>query len=485
MTTWLGAYAPIVPVALLAAWACGLLIGDLFIPQHRKGLTAGLTIVAIVMALLAVGWLGGATLEGLNGMVVADGLGTFFQAILLVGAAFSVALAFDYIRRTGIERGEYYILLLFSLSGMLLLAIASDLVMVFLGLELLSIPLYVLAGFALPKLDSEESAIKYFILGAFSSSFIVFGIALVYGATQTTNFGQIAASAAAGQADTVLLAVGALMILVSLAFKVAVVPFHMWTPDVYQGAPSSVVAFMTVGSKVAGFAALLRVFMIAFPSLAGFWGQAALWISLVTMIWGNVAAIGQRNIKRLLAYSSIAHAGYVLMVVPAGTDPALQSQALSAALFYLLAYTLTSLGAWGVVLAVEQAQGGGVELDDYAGLGARKPWLAAAMTIFMLSLTGIPPTIGFVAKFGVFSVVLQAGLAGLALVGVLTSLVSAYYYLRVVVNMYMRTGLGPVRSERWLNVTVAAMAVVVLLLGILPAPVLNLAYRAGMASLVP
>ena len=262
-----------------------------------------------------------------------------------------------------------------------------------------------------------------------------------------------------------LLAVGALMILVSLAFKVAVVPFHMWTPDVYQGAPSSVVAFMTVGSKVAGFAALLRVFMIAFPSLAGFWGQAALWISLVTMIWGNVAAIGQRNIKRLLAYSSIAHAGYVLMVVPAGTDPALQSQALSAALFYLLAYTLTSLGAWGVVLAVEQAQGGGVELDDYAGLGARKPWLAAAMTVFMLSLTGIPPTIGFVAKFGVFSVVLQAGLAGLALVGVLTSLVSAYYYLRVVVNMYMRTGLGPVRSERWLNVTVAAMAVVVLLLG--------------------
>jgi NADH-quinone oxidoreductase subunit N len=437
------------------------------------------------MAMVALVLQAGGQPAGTGAMVVTDGLGSFFQLILLLGGLFGVALAFDYIRRTDIERGEYYVLLLFSLSGMLLLAIAGDLVMVFLALELLSIPLYVLAGFALPKADSEESALKYFLLGAFSSSFIVFGIALTYGATGTTQLYAIAEQARSGQADLPLLIVGAFLVLVSLAFKVAVVPFHMWTPDVYQGAPTSVVAFMTVGSKVAGFAVLLRVLTAGFPALSPYWAQVALWISALTMIWGNVAAVGQSNIKRMLAYSSIAHAGYVFMAVPASAVPGLTSQAYSAALFYLLAYSLTILGAWGVVLAVERAQGGGTDIGDYAGLGARRPLLAAAMTIFMLSLTGVPPTFGFVAKFVLFQTVVEAQFIGLALIGVLTTLVSAYYYLRVVVNMYMRSGLPDVRAERWLNLTIGAMAVAVLLFGLLPQPILDVAYRAGLASFVP
>jgi NADH-quinone oxidoreductase subunit N len=480
-----GELAAILPSALLAAWACALLIVDLFVPVRRRGITAGLTAVAIVTAMVALGLLAGRQAVAPGSMVVADGTGAFFQIILLLGGLFGVALAFDYIRRTDIERGEYYILLLFSLSGMLLLTISSDLVMVFLGLELLSIPLYVLAGFALPKAASEESALKYFLLGAFSSSFIVFGIALTYGATGTTQLYAVAEQVLAGQADLPLLVVGALMVLVSLAFKVAVVPFHMWTPDVYQGAPTSVVAFMTVGSKVAGFAVLLRVLTAAFPGLSPYWTQVAVWISALTMIWGNVAAVGQTNIKRMLAYSAIAHAGYVFMAVPAAAVPGLTSQAYSAALFYLLAYSLTSLGAWGVVLAVEHSQGGGTDVEDFAGLGSRRPLLAAAMTIFMLSLTGVPPTFGFIAKFVLFQTAIEANLIGLALIGVLTTLVSAYYYLRVVVNMYMRSGLPEVRAERWLNLTIGAMAIAVVVFGLLPQPILQVAYRAGLASFVP
>ena len=480
-----GDFTAILPAALLAAWACALLIVDLFLPARRRGITAALAAVAIGTAMAAVFLSAGGTTADLDSMVMADGRAAFFELILLVGGLFGVALAFDYIRRTEIERGEYYILLLFSLAGMLLLAVASDLVMVFLALELLSIPLYVLAGFALPKADSEESALKYFLLGAFSSSFIVFGIALTYGATGTTQLYAVAEQARAGQADLPLLVVGAFLVLVSLAFKVAAVPFHMWTPDVYQGAPTSVVAFMTVGSKVAGFAVLLRVLTAAFPQAAPYWAQVAAWISALTMIWGNVAAVGQGNIKRLLAYSSIAHAGYVLMAVPAAAVPGLEAQAYSAAMFYLLAYSLTSLGAWGVVLAVERSRGGGTDVDDFAGLGARRPLLAAAMTIFMLSLTGVPPTLGFVAKFGLFQTVLEAQLIGLALIGVLTTLISAYYYLRVVVNMYMRSGLPEVRAERWLNLTIGVMAVAVLVLGLLPQPILNVAYQAGLATIVP
>jgi NADH-quinone oxidoreductase subunit N len=266
-----------------------------------------------------------------------------------------------------------------------------------------------------------------------------------------------------------LLLIGAALILVGFGFKVAAVPFHMWTPDVYQGAPSSVTGFMAVGAKAAGFAALLRVFVTAFPSLDAklvpvLWGLAAL-----TMFAGNLIAIAQTNIKRMLAYSSIAHTGYILMAVVAYGNPAVSADAVSSALFYLVTYAITSFGAWSVVIALEKSDAKGLEISDYAGLGQRKPALAAAMTIFMLSLTGIPPTLGLVGKFYLFRTVIEGGYIGLAIIGVLTSLISAYYYLRVVVIMYMHAGEAQAESESWLNLTTAVTAVATVVLSFLPA----------------
>ncbi len=277
-----------------------------------------------------------------------------------------------------------------------------------------------------------------------------------------------------------MLLVGAIFILVGLGFKVAAVPFHMWTPDVYQGAPSSVTAFMSVGAKVGGFAALLRVFLAAFPSIAQDWGPIFMGVAVLTLVWGNVAAISQSNIKRMLAYSSIAHAGYILLVFPAAVEVGLAPDAISAALFYLFVYAVSNLGAWSVVLTLEKANGGGLSIDDYAGLGAKKPGLALAMALFMLSLTGVPPTAGFVGKFFIFRSVIDAGLIGLALVGVITSLISAYYYLRVVVVMYMRDGEPEIRSEGWLNATLWVTALGTFILGILPGPLLALAESADL-----
>ena len=309
-----------------------------------------------------------------------------------------MALSYDYLKRMDLHHNEFYILLLLSISGMLLMAMAADLILVFMALELLSIPLYVLAGFALPRQDSEEAALKYFLLGAFAGGFVVYGVALVFGATGSTALTRITAAISAGNANLAFLAVGAALILVGFGFKVAAVPFHMWTPDVYQGSPSPVTAFMAVCAKAAGFAALLRVFITAFPAIAQDITPILWVLSALTMILGNVVAIAQSNIKRLLAYSSIAQAGYILMaLVPYGNSEVSQD-AIASALFYLLAYAVTTFGAWAVVIALEKAEGKGLELNDYAGLARKYPALAAAMTVFMLSLTGVPPTLGFVAN---------------------------------------------------------------------------------------
>jgi NADH-quinone oxidoreductase subunit N len=252
----------------------------------------------------------------------------------------------------------------------------------------------------------------------------------------------------------------------------------MWTPDVYEGAPSSVTSFMSVGAKAAGFAALLRIFIAAFPDVAHIWGPLTIWIAVLTMIWGNVAAIAQKNIKRMLAYSSIAHAGFIFMALPAAAHEGVA--ATSAALFYIIAYAIANLGAWGVVITLERLEGKGLNIDDYAGLGKRRPALAAMMTLFMLSLTGVPPTVGFLGKFYLFQVVIDSELVGLALIAVLTSLVSAYYYLRVVVVMYMRSGEPEVRSEGFLNVTVWLTGVLTLLFGLMPMPLLAMATQASL-----
>jgi NADH-quinone oxidoreductase subunit N len=474
----------ILPLLILAGWACGLLLLDAFIPHGRKGITALLAALGLVAALGAAVARLGQSAEAFGGMIIGDGFASFLTVLFLLVGLAGIALAYDYLKRTGLERGEYYTLLLFSICGMVLMAHAGDLIVVFLALELLSIPLYVLSGFAYPRLESEEAALKYFLLGAFATGFVVYGIALTYGATQATRLAGILDAAQGGVASPGLLAIGAGLILVGMGFKVAAVPFHMWTPDVYHGAPSPVVAFMSVGAKAGGFAALLRVLVTAFPTLAPHWAPAVGWIAALTMIWGNVAAIGQSNIKRLLAYSSIAHAGYILMALAASNDSRVAPQAVAAALFYLLAYAVTNLGAWAVVLAMEKAGGSGLAIDDYAGLGARRPAMALAMAVFMLSFTGVPPTIGFIGKFTLFRAAVDAGLIGLALVGVITSVVSAYFYLRVVIVMYMRPGEPVTRSEGWLNATVAVTALAAIAFGLLPGPLLALAGGARLLTLL-
>ncbi len=468
----------VLPLTVLIAWSCVLLLVDLFIPKERKGWTALLAALGLLVSLgFTISQVGQAR-AAFGGMVISDSYSFFLNILFLGSGLVGIALAYDYIKRMEIERGEYYTLLLFSTSGMMLMSQANDLIVVFLALELLSIPLYVLAGFARPKVESEEASLKYFLMGAFAGSFVVFGIALVFGATGTTNLSVIFSSLSSAGANLPLLTVGAALILVGLGFKIAAVPFHMWTPDVYQGAPSAVTAFMSVGAKAGGFAALLRIFISAFPSIAPDLTMVLWVISALTMFLGNVVAIAQSNIKRLLAYSSIANAGYILMALVPFGNKAVSADTISAALFYLVAYALTSLGAWAVVIAVEKSEGQGLALDDYAGLARKYPLLAAAMAIFMLSFTGVPPTLGFMGKFYLFRTVIEGGYLGLALIGVFTSLISAYYYLRIIVIMYMREGEPVARTEFWVQFTAAAAAILVVVLTLVAGPLMSLATKA-------
>lgn len=475
----------ILPILIVAGWASLLLLIDLFIPKIRSWATPLLGALGLIAAIISL--LAQFTREtsGFAGMIIADGFASVLQLLFLVLGLVAIAQAYDYLRKHRIARGEYYALLMFSLSGMMLMASAGDLIVVFVSLELLSIPLYVLAGFARPKIESEESAMKYFLLGAFASGFVVYGIALIFGVTGTTQLSGIFESLRAANAIPSLAFLGAGMIIVGLGFKVAAVPFHMWTPDVYQGAPTSVTAFMSVGAKAGGFAALLRIFVAAFPETAATWGPLTMWIAALTMAWGNVAAIAQKNIKRMLAYSSIAHAGYIFMALPAAAVPAVAPEALRGALFYLIAYGITNLGAWGVVLALEKTEGTGLEIEDYAGLGTKSPALALAMAVFMLSLTGVPPTVGFMGKFYLFRAAIDADLFWLAIVGVVTSLISAYYYLRVIVVMYMQEGSPVSHSEILLNTTVILSALATVVFGLLPGPLLQLASQAGLLAQMP
>jgi len=460
------------PVLIVAGWATILLLIDLFIPRERTRWTGVLAALGVLVALaIAIArWnsvRAGQGMSAFGEMLVMDPFAALLNIIILVVALISILFSLDYLYKADIARGEYYPLLLFSISGMMLMAMAADLIVVFLALELLSIPLYILSGFARPRPDSEESAMKYFLLGAFSSAFLIYGIALVYGATGSTMLSRVMAAVHAGAMGNAYLLIGAGLILVGLSFKVAAVPFHMWTPDVYEGAPTSVTGFMSVGAKAGGFAAMLRIFLAAFPALAADWVPAVAVISALTMILGNFVALAQSNIKRMLAYSSIAHAGYIMMAVAAGGFPQ-AAGATSAALFYLLAYTFTNLGAFAVVVAVEREYGRGVGLNDYAGLAAQRPWLALAMAFFMLSLTGVPPTAGFTAKLYVFRATLEAGLLWLAIIGVLTSVISAYFYLRVVVIMFMREGSATAELRPALSLAIGLTALGTLILGITP-----------------
>ena len=397
---------------------------------------------------------------------------------MLCGLA-AIGLAYEYLKRMDIERGEYYPLLMLSIGGMMLMPSANDLIVVFLALELLSIPLYIMAGFARPQLESEEASLKYFLLGTFAAAFVLYGVALIFGATGSTNLREVLVAAFSGTLlNNTLFFIGAVLLLVGFAFKMAVVPFHAWAPDVYQGAPTPVTGFMSIGAKAAGVAALLRVFTVAFPTLSVeitpvFWGLAA-----VTMIFGNVVAISQKNIKRMLGYSSIAQGGYLLMAFVTFSNMEVLQETIASMLFFLSAYALTNFAAWGVVAALEHDKGKGLELDDYAGLGKKDPWMALAMLVAMLSFTGMPLTMGFWGKFYLFRSAVVGGYPVLAIIGLLTSVVSAFYYLRVVVVMYMKPGEPEVTADFWLKLVTLASAAVVVLLSFVPSSLIEVVTKA-------
>jgi NADH-quinone oxidoreductase subunit N len=467
----------ILPAAFLIVWALLLLLADLGFSKRTPWITPILAVVGLLGSAGASIFFVQPDLVGFGGLILVDGFSNFLTPLFALTGVLAIGLAYDYNKRQNIPHGEYYTLLLFSISGMMLMARAGDLIMVFLALELLSIPLYVLSGFATPKAHSEESALKYFLLGTFASGFFLFGTALVYGAARTTNLAEIVIAVSAAEVNLLLLLIGSGLLLAGFGFKVAAVPFHSWTPDVYHGAPSPVSAFMSVGAKAAGFAALIRVFSMIFPSLAAeltpvFWALAAL-----TMLVGNVVAVAQTNLKRMLAYSSIAHAGYLLMAfVPFG-EAATRANSVASALFYLLVYALGSMGAWAVLISLEGEDLKGNEINDLAGLGKRAPLAAAAMTVFMLSFTGIPLTLGFWGKFYLFRTAIEGGFISLAVVGLLTSLVSAFYYLRVVVKMYFTEGQPTVQTNLWTSAVAIVTALALVVLSFIPGPIYDLAVR--------
>jgi NADH-quinone oxidoreductase subunit N len=459
--------AALSPELILVAFAVIVLGADL--PRSGAGRKSlfWLSAIGVVLAAVAcLSWAGEG--EAFAGSFVRDGFTTALDLIFLLITLLTLFVSYGYVRREGIESGEYYGLVLLAGSGMLLLAGAGDMIVVFLGLEILSVASYVLAGLFRKNARSNEASLKYLLLGAMSTAFLLYGMAAVYGLTGATNLKAIgAALPEAASASPFLTYVGVGMMIVGFGFKVAAVPFHMWTPDVYEGAPTAVTAFFTSGPKAAAFAAALRVFVTGLGGVSEQWTGVIAVLAILSMTIGNIGAIAQKEIKRMLAYSSIAHAGYLLigLAVPGVLG-------VSAIVFYLVAYTLMNLGAFSIVAALEKRGTNRTEMADYAGLAKRRPGMALAMTIFMVSLGGLPPTVGFVAKFYIFSAAVEQGMITLAVIGALNSLVSIFYYLRVTVIMYMRE-----RSEPWPEIPVDWATRLVMfgssagtiLLGVLPA----------------
>lgn len=467
----------IMPEIILSVLGMALLLVNVFIPSKSKTYLVWLSLIGIAGAGLAAvsGW--GFTISSFSGSVVQDDFGIFFKVIFLVAAGLAVLISDQYMERENCNHGELYPLILFTTVGMMLMAAATDLMTLFLGLELMSVCLYVLAGFNRSNIKSSESGLKYFLLGAFSTGFLLYGMALIYGATGTTRIAKIAEMVPqVGGAGNAMLLIGLMLMLTGFLFKIAAVPFHMWTPDVYEGAPTPMTAFMSAGPKAAGFAALIRLLIDVFPAMQAEWTDLLWVLAVLTMTVGNFAALRQDNIKRMLAYSSIAHAGYALVgLVAANTTGT------SGILFYMLSYAFMNIGAFAVIVLVgKQGEPNGTVMD-FAGLGQKRPLLAAAMALFLFSLAGMPPTAGFIGKFYLFSGAVQEGYIWLAIIGVLNSAASVYYYLRVMVYMYFKPG-----DQEFDWVTVSAPVTLALVIsaagslipGIVPSIILQFAQQA-------
>ncbi len=460
------------PVLVLSVFAMGVLALDLFMGRNKM-LIIFISITGLFLA--AISSLANYQLPvySFNDSYVVDHLSVFFIFIFTLSSALAILLSIDYNRREGIRVGEYYSLILFCTIGMILLASSTDLIMIFLGIEIVSICLYVLAGIRRGDLKSNESALKYFLLGAFATGFLLYGMALVYGATGTTNLMQIATMIHEENVNSQpLLMLGVVLLVVGFGFKVSSAPFHMWTPDVYQGAPTPVTAFMAVGPKAAALAALFRVFTESLPELSSTWETVLIVVAVLTMVIGNLGAIVQTNIKRLLAYSSISHVGYLLMAVIAKN-----SIATASLLFYMLAYAFMIFGVFGIIVMMGRDGEENLEIENYAGLGYKHPLLALSMTAFLLSLGGLPPFAGFVAKFYIFSAALKEGLVALVVIAVLNSAVSFYYYLKVIVFMYMKEPTEEIRvTLSPITLFVVAVSVIATIeLGIFPDTIIALA----------
>jgi len=460
----------VLPQLIVTGSGMLVMVADALVRSSRKGWLGWLALVGLGAGLVSA-VVGGIRPPAFDGMLAADGISAGFAVLLTAAAMVSVLLAMDYLRREGLEPGAYYALTLFATAGALVMAAAADLIAIFIGLEVLSISLYVLAGYAKSEAPSREAGLKYLLLGAFASAFFLYGMALLYGATGSTRLAAMGqALRQAGVARDPLLWAGAALLTVGLGFKLALVPFHSWAPDVYQGAPTSVTAFMSVASKAAAFAALVRVLLVLLAPAMPLMSTILAILAVLTMTVGNLLALVQEDVKRLLAYSSIAQAGYVLVALVAGSQ-----LGGTAVLFYLTGYVFTNLGAFAVVTAWQKKGATGVPSADLAGLGFRRPWMAAALGLCLLSLTGIPLTAGFVGKFYLFGAAVQAGWTWLAIVAVLNSVVSAFYYLHLVVLMYMREPAGAVPEARpgWaLGAALVLCVAGVLVLGLVPGPVM-------------
>ena len=478
----------IAPELVLASVAIALLVidallGDRFGTWHLPGIATVGFVASIVFAFAA--W-GDNDLQ-FSGMIAADNFAVFSKVTLAIFGVLTVWLSREYLTREGIEESEFYSLAMFAVAGMMLMVAASDLIVMFIALETFSLALYVMVGFRRRSLASQESAMKYFLLGAFSSAFFLLGIALAYGAAGTTNFYSVVpgdpslfASVNSSPENIGLLVVAAGFLMVGLGFKVAAVPFHMWTPDAYQGAPSPVTGFMAASSKLAGFAALVRVLDATLFGLRTDWRPLVIGISIATMVVGSVLAVVQEDVKRMLAYSSIAHAGFVLTAVVATSD-----RGVSGSLFYLATYGLTVLGGFAVVALISGREEKRVRLVDLKGLFFERPVLAGAFTLFMLSLAGVPLTSGFVAKLVVFGAAVEAGYTWLVVIGVLASAIAAFFYLRVLVVMYMQESDEPAPTAEggvlgFGVVAIAALATIVL--GLYWTPLSEIAEKARLIT---
>ena len=473
-------YFRVLPEIVLSLVALLIMFLEAVLSEEQKKIFGPLSIVGLAAALGAALAAGGDPGAAFHNMLVVDGFATFFRVLVIGVGLIAVFSSIEYLNRERANGGEYYALILFSIVGQSIMVGANELIMVFIGLEISSISSYVLAGYLRDDPRNNESALKYFLLGSFATAFLLYGVAWIYGLTGSTNLSLIRQALASGSAPSIAFTgAAAALILVGLAFKLSAAPFQIWAPDVYQGAPAPVSAFLSVGPKAASFAILMRIFMTAFEPIAARWEPIVWVIALATMIVGNFAALQQSNIKRMLAYSSIANAGYVLVAVAANSEIGS-----AAVMFYMAAYAVTNLGAFAVVAHIARKGERYVMIDDFAGLSQRQPAMAAMFTIFLLSLIGVPLTGGFFGKFYVFKAALDSHLVWLTVLGLLNSAVAAFYYLRVLVVMYMK---DPVESAEAsapagaaLQFAVYASAIGTLILGIFPGWVLDVANRAAL-----